>query len=167
VDGFDFAIRMSRAPVAGMAWTRLFGEQLVPVCSPAYRDALLDPAGNIDLRRATLIHVTAAGEDWQAWLDRRGIEAIEVTRGFRFDTIHLAFDAAIMGLGVALGRRPLVDRDLAAGTLVELSEEAIIAETAYWLVSSESADRRPDLLDFKHWLVQEAQNFKHSLASVS
>jgi hypothetical protein len=48
-----------------------------------------------------------------------------------------------------------------------LSEEAIVAETAYWLVSSESADRRPDLLDFKQWLVQEAQTFEHSLASVS
>jgi DNA-binding transcriptional LysR family regulator len=167
VDGFDFAIRMSRAPVAGTAWTRLFGEQLVPVCSPAYRDALLDPVGNIDLRRATLIHVTAASEDWQAWLDKHAIESIEVTRGFRFDTIQLAFDAAIMGLGVALGRRPLVDPDLAAGTLIELSEEAIVAETAYWLVSSESADRRPDLLDFKQWLVQEAQTFEHSLASVS
>jgi DNA-binding transcriptional LysR family regulator len=167
VDGFDFAIRMSRAPVAGTAWTRLFGEQLVPVCSPAYRDALLDPVGNIDLRRATLIHVTAASEDWQAWLDKHAIESIEVTRGFRFDTIQLAFDAAIMGLGVALGRRPLVDPDLAAGTLIELSEEAIVAETAYWLVSSESADRRPDLLDFKQWLVQEAQTFEHNLASVS
>jgi LysR family transcriptional regulator, glycine cleavage system transcriptional activator len=72
-----------------------------------------------------------------------------------------------VGLGVALGRRPLVDRDLAAGTLVELSENAIVAETAYWLVSSESADRRPDLLDFKQWLVQEAQNFEQSRASTS
>lgn len=43
VDGFDFAIRMSRAPVAGTAWTRLFGERLVPVCSPAYRNWLSKP----------------------------------------------------------------------------------------------------------------------------
>src|SRR3954464_7615038 len=67
VDGFDFAIRMSRAPVAGPAWIRLFGEHLVPVCSPAYRDSLTDARGNIELRRATLIHVTLASEDWQVW----------------------------------------------------------------------------------------------------
>jgi LysR family transcriptional regulator, glycine cleavage system transcriptional activator len=49
VDGFDFAIRMSRTTAAGAAWTRLFGERLVPVCSPAYRETLVDDAGNIDL----------------------------------------------------------------------------------------------------------------------
>ncbi len=145
VDGFDFAIRMSRAPVAGAAWTRLFGERLVPVCSPAYRDGLVDEAGSIDLRRATLIHVTPASEDWQAWLDRMGIDGIEASGGLRFDTIQLAFEAAMMGLGVVLGRLPLVDRDLASGALVELRPEAIVAETAYWLVSSEGADHRPDL----------------------
>jgi LysR family transcriptional regulator, glycine cleavage system transcriptional activator len=159
VDGFDFAIRMSRATAAGAAWTRLFGERLVPVCSPAYRETLIDDAGNIDLSRATLIHVTAASEDWQAWLDRRGIDGIALGGGLRFDTIQLAFEGAVAGLGVALGRRPLVDRDLAAGALVEICPEAIVAETAYWLVSSEGADHRPDLLGFKRWLLGEAAAF--------
>jgi LysR family transcriptional regulator, glycine cleavage system transcriptional activator len=159
VDGFDFAIRMSRATAAGAAWTRLFGERLVPVCSPAYRETLIDDAGNIDLSRATLIHVTAASEDWQAWLDRRGIDGIALGGGLRFDTIQLAFEAAVAGLGVALGRRPLVDRDLPAGALVEICPEAIVAETAYWLVSSEGADHRPDLLGFKRWLLGEAAAF--------
>jgi LysR family transcriptional regulator, glycine cleavage system transcriptional activator len=159
VDGFDFAIRMSRAPVAGLAWTRLFGEQLVPVCSPAYRDTLINDVGNIDLGRATLIHVVPASEDWQAWLDKSGVDGIEPAGGLRFDTIQLAFEAAAMGLGVALGRRPLVDRDLATKTLVEISP-TIVAETAYWLVSSEGTDHRPDLLAFKRWLLSEGENFR-------
>lgn len=165
VDGFDFAIRMSRAPVAGAAWTRLFGERLVPVCSPAYRDSLADGEGSIDLRRATLIHVTPASEDWRAWLDERGIDGIELAGGLRFDTIQLAFEAAIMGLGVALGRRPLVDRDLATGALVEASPGAVVAETAYWLVSSEGADHRPELLGFKRWLLKEAEAFESNAAA--
>jgi LysR family transcriptional regulator, glycine cleavage system transcriptional activator len=160
VDGFDFAIRMSRTPVAGSAWTRLFGEHLVPVCSPAYRQILFDDNGAFDLSRATLIHVTSASEDWQAWLDRRGIEDIDASGGLRFDMIHLAFDAAVLGLGVALGRRPLVDRELEAGILVEVSTDTLVAETAYWLVSSDSADSRPDLASFKHWLLQEASAFR-------
>jgi DNA-binding transcriptional LysR family regulator len=167
VDGFDFAIRMSRAPAAGAAWTRLFGEQLVPVCSPSYRDTLVDEAGNIDLHRATLIHVTSASEDWQAWLDARGIDGIEAAGGLRFDTIQLAFEAASTGLGVALGRRPLVDRDLATAALVEISPEAIVAETAYWLVSSEGADHRPDLSRFKLWLLREAEAFEDDTAAAA
>ncbi|MBV8653300.1 MAG: LysR family transcriptional regulator, partial [Alphaproteobacteria bacterium] len=155
-DGFDFAIRMSRTPAAGATWTRLFGETLVPVCSPAYRDGLVDASGAIDLSRATLIHVTPASEDWQAWLDRKGLGKIDAGRGLSFDTIQMAFEAAVMGLGVVLGRRPLVDRDLASGALVALEPDSMAAETAYWLVSSEGADHRPELLGFKRWLLQEA-----------
>jgi LysR family transcriptional regulator, glycine cleavage system transcriptional activator len=165
VDGFDFAIRMSRSPVAGTAWTRLFGEQLVPVCSPPYRDALAGADGSFNLRKATLIHVTSASEDWQAWLDRIGLEGIDTSGGLRFDTIELAFDAAGIGLGVVLGRRPLVDRELAAGTLVEISTETITAETAYWLVSSEDTAQRPDLSGFRNWLLQEVATFEPCVSS--
>ncbi|MFM0352003.1 LysR substrate-binding domain-containing protein [Paraburkholderia nemoris] len=172
VDGFDFAIRLSRAPVAGTAWTRLFGERLVPVCSPAYVDNLRDAHGNIDLRRATFIHVNSASEDWQAWLDGvatdgvaidgTAIDGIDLNNGLRVDTIQLAFEAASMGLGVALGRRPLVDRDLASGALVEASPQTIASSTAYWLVSAQntdSAETRPELSDFKRWLLSEAEPF--------
>jgi LysR family transcriptional regulator, glycine cleavage system transcriptional activator len=162
VDGFDFAIRMSRAPQAEEGWTKLFGEELVPVCSPAYRDTLLDAEGNIDLTQATLIHVTPASEDWKSWLNGKGIGGIDPAGGLRFDTIQLAFEAAAMGLGVVLGRRPLVDRDLASKALVEIDPDMVTAETAYWLVSSEGADHRPDLLGFKRWLLREADAFKAS-----
>ncbi|WP_144141477.1 LysR substrate-binding domain-containing protein [Paraburkholderia sp. BCC1884] len=156
VDGFDFAIRMSRAPVAGTAWTRLFGEQFVPVCSAAYLDELRGEHGQIDLRRATLIHVNTAGEDWQAWLDASATEGVDLAGGLCVDTIQLAFEAAAMGLGMALGRRPLVDHDLASGALVEACAETIASETAYWLVSAENTQRRPELYEFGRWLVSEA-----------
>jgi DNA-binding transcriptional LysR family regulator len=157
VDGFDFAIRMSRAPVGGLAWTRLLSERLVPVCSPAYRKSLLDAKGNVDIRRATLIHVTPTSEGWQTWLKANGIDDIDVKGGLRFDTFDLAFAAAIAGLGAVLGRRPFVDRDLQSGELVALSDKTLPVETTHWLVSAEGADRRPDLRDFKHWLIAEAQ----------
>jgi DNA-binding transcriptional LysR family regulator len=158
VDGFDFAIRLSRAPVAGTAWTRLFGERFVPVCSPAYLETLRDEHGHVDLRRATLVHVNAASEDWQVWLDATGTEGIDTSGGLHVDTIQLAFEAAAMGLGVALGRKPLVDADLVSGVLVEASPAIIASTTAYWLVSAENADRRPELFDFKRWLVSEAEH---------
>jgi DNA-binding transcriptional LysR family regulator len=160
VDGFDFAIRMSRTPVAGATWTRLFGERLVPVCSPAYRDRLADSGGILDLRQATLIHVVPASEDWQAWWERSATPDIAPMDGMRVDTIQLAFEAAVMGLGVTLGRRPLVDNDLASGALVEIGAAPIEAETAYWLVSADGAEQRPDLAGFKRWLLGEAEAFR-------
>ncbi|HEY2020199.1 LysR substrate-binding domain-containing protein [Paraburkholderia sp.] len=162
VDGFDFAVRMSRAPVAGTAWTRLFGERLAPVCSPDYLQTLRDQHGEFSLRHATLIHVNAASEDWQAWLDATGTEGVDAAGGLCVDTIQLAFEAASMGLGVALGRQPLVDSDLASGALVAAHGATIESGTAYWLVSAENADsaiRRPELADFKRWLAGEAAPF--------
>ncbi|MGO4326523.1 LysR substrate-binding domain-containing protein [Cupriavidus sp. 2TAF22] len=159
-DGFDFAIRMSRAPAASAAWCRLFGEQLLPVCSPACRATVLDAQGNFDPRRATLIHVEPASEDWPAWLDSTGMAHVTPAGHLRLDTFGLALEAAAAGLGVALGRRPLVDRDLAAGTLVALGAQPLAAQTAYWLVSAEGsgeARQRPDLAGFRQWLLDQAR----------
>ncbi len=163
IDGFDFGIRLSRGPVPGSDWNRLFGERLVPVCSPAYRETLRDAHGSVDLRRATLIHVDTASDDWQAWLDGAGIVEIDATGGLRFDTIQLALEAATTGMGVAIGRRPLVDRELDAGALVEASTLCVDAKTSYWLVSAESADgtdERPELQAFRRWLLHEALAFQ-------
>ena len=155
VDGFDFAIRMSRIPLAGAAWTRLFEERLVPVCSPAYAESLSTPEGGFRLHEATLIHVVSISEDWSAWGDATGTEGLGLAGGIRLDTIQLAFEAARAGLGVALGRKPLVDPELADGSLVEVGHEIVAAETAYWLVCSDAVEHRPDLRTFKRWLVEQ------------
>jgi LysR family transcriptional regulator, glycine cleavage system transcriptional activator len=235
-DGFDFALRLSRGPIAGAACDRLFGERLVPVCSPAYLRTLLDRDGEPDkcrdksraksvaehvrkntpksvrkstrdgtdthasatpdLRRATLIHVDTASADWQTWLDgarahvgaatnvTAGASAnsaansaanpaanaaanapasaaaqyadIDASGGLRFDTVQLALEAAAGGLGVAIGRLPLADAELAAGKLVAASDYVVTAEPAYWLVSAHAADERPEMLAFRRWLLAEA-----------
>ena len=71
----------------------------------------------------------AASADWQTWLDGAGAQAgavahcadIDASGGLRFDTVQLALEAAAGGLGVAIGRLPLADADLAAHTLVAAS----------------------------------------------
>ncbi|MFC0396874.1 LysR substrate-binding domain-containing protein [Paraburkholderia rhizosphaerae] len=165
-DGFDFALRLSRGPVAGASCDRLFGERLVPVCSPTYLDTWIaasgtgssdgSPDAKPDLRRATLIHVDTASADWQAWLDGAGYSGIDAAGGLHFDTVQLALEAAAGGLGVAIGRLPLADADLAARTLVAASDRIVDAEPAYWLIGAHGADARPDLLAFRQWLLAEA-----------
>lgn len=153
VDGFDFAIRSMRAPLADAAWTLLFRERLVPVCAPGCRDRLAADGSGPNLAEAPLIHVVSVSEDWAEWCAATGTHGLELEGGLRLDTIQLAFEAAKAGLGVAIGRRPLVDGDLADGSLVEAGPEAAATESAYWLVCAEGADRRPDLRAFKVWLL--------------
>ncbi len=147
---------MSRAPVGGLAWVKLLSASLVPACSPAYRAGLVDGQGRTDLRRATLIHVTTVSDGWQSWLRAEGLDDIDVESGLRVDTFELAFEAAGMGLGVVLGLRPLIDRDLETGRLVALGTRTRASPIAYWLVSAPGAERRADLRRFKRWLVAEA-----------
>ena len=158
-DGFDFAVRLSRTSVADAGWIRLFGERLIPVCAPAYLDGMRDADGRVDLHKATLIHVSTISEDWQTWAEATGFGPIDPTGGLHFDTVQMALEASIAGLGVVLGRRPLADRDLAKGSLVEADARMVAAETAFWLVSADSIDRRPDHLAFKRWLLEEARLF--------
>ncbi|BBU32024.1 transcriptional regulator (plasmid) [Burkholderia sp. THE68] len=162
VDGFDFGLRLSRGPVDGASWQRLFGERLVPVCNPDYRAGLTNADGVVDLTRAALIHVDTASQDWQAWIDGAGLDdldGLDLHGGLRFDTVQLAFDAAAAGLGVAIGRRPLVDRELAAGTLVAASPTSVETQTAYWLCETPQASARADLVAFRHWLIEQAAGF--------
>ncbi len=76
----------------------------------------------------------------------------DLDRSLRFDTIQMAFEAACQGLGVVLGRRPLVDPELAAGRLVEIWGSPYLAPTAYWLVSSEEGAAEPRIVAFREWL---------------
>jgi DNA-binding transcriptional LysR family regulator len=159
VDGFDFGLRLSRGPVDGASWLRLFGERLVPVCSPAYRAMLGNDTGAPDLAHATLIHVDTASQDWQAWIDGAGVDGLDTQGGLRFDTVQLAFDAAAAGLGVAIGRRPLVDRELADGTLVEALATTVETQTAYWLCETPQASERAERAAFRSWLIEQAAEF--------
>ncbi|WP_142846786.1 LysR substrate-binding domain-containing protein [Telmatospirillum sp. J64-1] len=162
-DGFDFAIRRSQAASAGASWDRLFGEHLIPVCTPLYRDSLRGEDGLVDLRKATLIHVSTVDEDWPGWLEHTGLTGPEASGKLTFDTLQMACEAAMAGLGIALGHRPLVDQELAASALVEARPEGMRAKAAYWLASSEGAERRPELRAFKRLLLDAARTFDESL----
>ena len=48
----------------------------------------------------------------RSWLKAAGVEGLDLGKGVRFDTGQLALRAAISGLGIAIGRLPLIDDDL-------------------------------------------------------
>ena len=143
---------MGRGEWPGLIADELLRETLVPVCAPHLysRYAEID-----DLEDAPLIHVTSVSEDWARWAQAAGRAAPRGRPSLRFDTLQMTFDAAARGLGVALGRRPLVDAELAAGTLVKLWEPEVPCESAYWLVSSKSKAARSDVRTFRAWMTAQ------------
>lgn len=153
LDGKDLAIRLALREEAEPGWVHVVQEEVVPVCSPA----LLAAHGREILSRAPLIHVTSISEDWDAWFAATGAPRTDGGGSLQVDRLHMAFEAAAQGLGVTLGRRPLVDDDLARGRLVVVGGESIASKLGYWLVGADGSFDRPEIKAFRRWLVSELE----------
>jgi DNA-binding transcriptional LysR family regulator len=64
-------------------------------------------------------------------------------------------------MGVAMGPGPLVDRDLAAGRLVEPFDLELPSNSAYYFVAPETTADQPKIKAFCDWLCQEAAAARH------
>ncbi|MFN3953317.1 MAG: transcriptional regulator GcvA [Pararhodobacter sp.] len=151
-DGADLAIRMGTGEWPGLEAECLLYEDLVPVCAPAMRERFQSLGSVGDW---PLIHVTTVTHDWSSWLESIGQASAISNQGLRVDTLQMAFDAALRGMGVVLGRRPLIDPEIDAGTLVTLVDQPMRSPTAYWLVGLPETMTRPDIQSFRLWLIEE------------
>jgi len=151
-NGADVVIRRDHGNVPGHA-ERLLTETLVPVCSPL----LLDRIGNTSLSATPLIHVVGVDLDWQAWSKASGEEEIDFQKGLTVDTFEMAIEAAVQGLGVAIGRLPFISEELASGQLVRFRNMEVAAEQAYWLVAAPGAMSQQDIRAFRAWLLEELE----------
>jgi LysR family glycine cleavage system transcriptional activator len=137
-DGVDVAVVKRPAKLADRDRVEipLLREIVFPVCDAIearlarYRCAPLH-----DLVRHTLIESDAAEADdteftWSSWLSRFGLQQTQLMRQLRFSHFGLALSAAIDGLGVALGRSPMVDAELASGRLVRPFGAKVMAKAS-------------------------------------
>ena len=153
----DIGIRYGRGQWGALSAERLVSEEVMPVCAPSLvkgPNGLRKPA---DLKRFTLLHIGSFSDDWQVWLTAAGLKGIDWTRGVSFDFPLAAYQAAMDGLGVALGRQPLVDPDLKAGRLVMPFEFKRSSDFAYYLVYPPEAIRRRKIKAFRDWVVTLAE----------
>ncbi|WP_044563707.1 transcriptional regulator GcvA [Azospirillum sp. B4] len=155
-DGVDAAIRMRQDGEedggTDLFATPLVREALVPVCAPGLVAAVKTPA---DLAAHSLLHVDSVREEWAAWAALSGIDPSDLMAGPRFDTVHMALEAAANGLGIAMGRLPLVQADLTAGRLVAVLGPPHTIRTGYWLITSRATRNRPEVVAFRAWITAE------------
>jgi DNA-binding transcriptional LysR family regulator len=69
------------------------------------------------LLRQPLIHSATRPDAWEQWFNATK-RLPSNKHSSRFEHFYLSIEAAIFGLGVAIGPRPLVDDDLESGRLV-------------------------------------------------
>jgi LysR family transcriptional regulator, glycine cleavage system transcriptional activator len=137
----------------GLTAEPLFAADLLPVCAPALARRLKSPE---DLAFASLIRVQHAPEDWPRWLAATDTAA-PTTYGPEFEFYGQALQAALDGVGVAMGIRPYVDDDLAAGRLVAPFPLSIPKGSRWYLVHHQSRLDDPSFQLFHAWIIQQAR----------
>lgn len=149
----DAAIRFGPGDWPGLRCDALMVEELFPVCAPSLAagpPALHTPN---DLAHATLLHNGAHPGEWREWLARAGADTTAAERGPVLDASNEVLAAAANGLGVALGRTPLVEGDIEAGRLVAPLAERVRTPGRYWLVAPEATADRPAIEALRGWLL--------------
>jgi LysR family transcriptional regulator, glycine cleavage system transcriptional activator len=154
----DAAIRWGRGHWPGVRAEWLMTDEAFPVCSPALLSGKRPLRTPEDLRDHVLLHTTTYDDDWRQWLTAAGLPSdISKSPGLTFDLILMTVQAAIDGLGVAMGRTSYVQDDIAKGRLVVPFDIALPAETGFYLVSPEGVADPPKLKAFRQWLIASAK----------
>jgi LysR family glycine cleavage system transcriptional activator len=106
-------------------------------------------------------------DDWSVWLTAAGLSPkLSTQSGLTFDLQFMTVQAAIDGLGVAIGRTAIVESDLAKGRLVAPFEMTLPAAAGYYLVCPHTAADAPKITAFRDWLIATSKRDKHPLALV-
>ncbi|HUH91576.1 MAG TPA: transcriptional regulator GcvA [Casimicrobiaceae bacterium] len=162
-ENIDLAVRYCGEASAPPGSVRLFGERLVPVCSPVLASDRARPLKRPeDLRHHVLLHIDdERGRfpwlNWSAWLAAIGIGRLTPAGSLRFNHFDQVIQAAVDGQGVALGREPLIDRLLRQRKLVAPFPDRYATPRAYYIVRSTHAALRPEAQAFGEWLQEEAR----------
>jgi LysR family transcriptional regulator, glycine cleavage system transcriptional activator len=156
----DVAVRYCKEEDIPQGSTRLFGEELFPVCSPALLSEGPQPLRVLeDLEHHALLHIDGAGGllDWGTWLAAQGVADLKPAASIRFDSYEQMVQAALSGQGVALGIGRLVSGLMDSGRLVAPFSKSLVSARAYCLIRSASTGSRPHVQAFVDWLVEEAR----------
>lgn len=139
---------------------KLFGEIIFPVCSPAF---LASHPNAIDLDFLSglpLIEVSSKHPEWMGWSDwlRGHLPIVPTLAGSStFNTYPNAIQAAVDGLGVALGWGHLVDHLLESGALVRpVAEVQTHTEFGYYLLKRKKVSAHPKRKAVEEWLLSES-----------
>jgi len=158
----DLAIRYSPVKKTPPGSIRMFGEHIVPVCSPVLlKDRTRPLKVPADLRQHSLLHfddtdASIPGLAWNVWLESAGLPDLKPAGALRFSHYDQVVRAALGGQGVALGRRPLVTTLLVDGSLVAPFPSDFVTDRAYFIVRTAATQMRDEVNDFVAWLMSES-----------
>jgi LysR family glycine cleavage system transcriptional activator len=155
-EDIDVAIQSGHAPSPNVTHRRLFGETLLPVCSPGLFKVFPQPEQPCDLVHHVLLSSMHRPSDWPDWLKSANLPDIDGNNGLRFENSALAYQAAIDELGVVMAQYEFVKDDLRTGRLIEPFKLRVPTGQAYFVTY---ANPRPSakIATFENWITSMAE----------
>lgn len=152
-DEVDMAVRFGSGTWPGLTSIKLYDEELVAVCSPAFRKGRL-PRSPGDLLRMPLLHDER--QPWSLWFKTVGLDYRDPGGGPRYGEQTVLLAAAIAGLGVALARALFVKPDLESGRLIQLFPHGARTKFSYFIVYPPGSETLGKIHVFQEWLLEKA-----------
>ncbi|WP_317056816.1 transcriptional regulator GcvA [Roseovarius rhodophyticola] len=155
-DQVDVAIRFGYGPDTDVWSLPLAEEWVTPVMTPTLATQFPTPES---LRDAVLIvdqsiDFLDPSPTWANWFRSVGVDPIEA-HGPRFSQTDHAVDAALAGVGVTLGRRALVIKDLMDGRLVAPYKVALSTGARFRFLCRKGSEDKPQIKAFRDWMLAE------------
>ncbi len=138
---------------------RLLDDVIEPVCSPTLLEA---SAGTGDLLKALkgkrLLVSKYRKNDWPTWLEHVGMaDLLQTAETMTFSSSILTWQAAVDGLGIAIGQSHMLDADLQARRLVRPFSLPLNTGKGQYMVTPALQRYSSKIIAFKDWLLHEAQ----------
>ena len=155
----DILIRYGTGRLPGYVGHKLFDDELIAVCSPAYlkrRPPLQSPADLLNERLIHLENVDPIWEDWNSWFNHLGITEAPSTRGQLINNYIIAVQAAVDGIGIVLGWKRLLTNYLKQGLLVPAISAVVPTTGAYYQMLHERRNTGANVDHLRKWIEKEA-----------
>ena len=154
---FDVWIAFTNEVAPTLHTEALFEETLFPVCSPALLAARGRPREPADLHRWPLLYDLLWAPYWSHWFAHHGAGAADLSQASGFRLYSMMVQAAVEGMGVAMGHSLMIRRELEQGTLVTLFDSRVTAPDRYQLVTAPASVGKPQVRAFRHWILGQAE----------
>ncbi|KAF0813640.1 Glycine cleavage system transcriptional activator [Andreprevotia sp. IGB-42] len=155
-DAYDVIIRGGPQTLKGHTGHEFMTEDRLPVCSPALLARQpLETVG--DLQHHTLLHTATLPDVWRDWLDAAGAPALQPAQSLTLEHFYLTLQAALDGLGVAMGPTLLVADDVAEGRLVLPFDGPRLNSWRYFAYVPDKSGNDAAVQAFCDWLYHAAR----------
>lgn len=155
--GLDVAIQYGEGVWPNAVAHYITGRRITAICGTAIARKI-DARDPPSLMAQTRLHHIMVPSLWQEWFDALGAHQLNGAAGPRFDQFSLIIKAALVGFGVGMVPRCLVQDELARGTLVEVFPQTVLAHQGYYLCYPPEKQPLPALQALQRWLLGESEH---------